>query len=196
MDATRSPRRDSFLAAALLCAAACAHAQTAAGPNADSSVYLQYGWQGSSKAYGIGATRDWPRAWSWGVGPGRLSGYWEADAQYWKFPAAADGRSTLTKLGKFELAPIFRFRGDDGRSPWFVDAGIGLTLTTHLYRTERKRASTAFNFGDQIAVGWLFGPTQAHELALRFEHMSNASIKEPNPAINFYQLRYAYHFGD
>lgn len=183
------------LAAATLLAGSAASAQTAAGPSADSSVFIQYGKGiGSSKAYGIGATRDWPGA--YGLGSFSVSGYWQAGAEWWKFDPASDGSSSRTKLGKFELTPVFRLRGDNGRSPWFVDAGIGLTYTTHLYRTEDKAASTRFNFGDQVAAGYLFGPNQAHELALRFEHMSNAGIKQPNPAINFYQLRYSYHFGD
>jgi hypothetical protein len=39
-----------------------------------------------------------------------------------------------------------------------------------------------------------FGPADEDEIALRVQHYSNGGIKQPNPGINFLQLRYAHRF--
>jgi hypothetical protein len=75
-----------------------------------------------------------------------------------------------------------------------MEGGVGITFTTTLYETERKRFSTSFNFGDHIAVGRNFGERREHEISLRIEHFSNAGIKHPNPGENFLQIRYSYRF--
>jgi lipid A 3-O-deacylase len=136
--------------------------------------------------------------WNWGreleVGAARFTGHWEASLSQWSYPVA-DVRSTvgLIQLG---LIPVFRWRPNAGVSPWFVEAGVGATLTTVAYQTDRKRFSTRFNFGDHVAVGRSFGRGagrgRAHELSLRWEHFSNAGIRQPNPGENFVQLRYLY----
>ena len=40
----------------------------------------------------------------------------------------------------------------------------------------------------------MFGEQKLNEISLRFEHHSNAAIKQPNPGENFLQLRYARRF--
>jgi len=76
----------------------------------------------------------------------------------------------------------------------FFEGGVGVTFTTNVYETDRKRFSTSFNFGDHLALGRNFGARREHELSLRFEHYSNAGIKHPNPGENFVQLRYLRRF--
>ena len=63
-----------------------------------------------------------------------------------------------------------------------------------MYRTPEKRFSTAFNFHDMLGVGYSFGADRAEEVGVRFVHYSNAGIREPNPGINFLQLRYGRRF--
>jgi hypothetical protein len=63
-----------------------------------------------------------------------------------------------------------------------------------LYRTDHKEFSTRFNFYDTIGIGRSFGDHRQHEVSLRWAHVSNAGIKEPNPGENFIQLRYARQF--
>jgi lipid A 3-O-deacylase len=63
-----------------------------------------------------------------------------------------------------------------------------------LYNTPTKQFSTRFNFVDNIGVGRSFGAQRQRELDLRVVHMSNGSIKHPNPGENFLQLRYAVMF--
>ncbi len=154
------------------------------------SVFLQAGTTGSTHGLTAGATWDWARQWP--LGNGRVTGYWEASASEWSYPSA-DGRRTAW-LGQVGLVPVFRYRPDDGASPWFFEAGVGLTVTTSLYETDRKRFSTSFNFSDHLALGRNFGQHSEHELSLRVQHFSNGGIKRPNPGEDFFQVRYAYRF--
>lgn len=154
-----------------------------------SSVFGQLGTVRSTRSASVGATWDWSPSWSFG--PGHLGGYWEASAALWSYRAIEGDRKELAQLS---AKPVFRYSFDGAASPWFVEAGVGLTLTSRVYHTERKQFSTAFNFGDHLAVGRSFGEGGNQELALRVEHFSNGSIKQPNPGETFLQLRYAYRF--
>ena len=155
---------------------------------APSAVFLQAGNAGHTRQLTAGLRWDWARQWR--LGPGRLSGSNEGSLSAWSYQDG-DGRRTAW-LGQLGVIPVFRYRPSDGGSPWFVEGGVGVTLTTTVYQTQHKRFSTRFNFGDHIAAGRNFGPARAHELALRIEHYSNAGIRRPNPGENFIQLRYAY----
>ncbi len=183
-------RRVLAALAALAWASLCdvASAQDSLTP---SSVFLQFGTAtNTTHEAAVGLTWDWRR--HWGFGSGRLGGYWEGSISQWSYPAM-DERSTAT-LSQVGVIPVFRYRPDDGGSPWFAEAGVGLTLTTTLYETDQKKFSSSFNFGDHLAVGRNFGNARTQEVALRVEHFSNAGIKRPNPGENFLQLRYAYRF--
>ena len=72
-----------------------------------------------------------------------------------------------------------------------MEVGIGANLLFPIYQTHDKRFSTAFNFGDHLAIGYRHGN---REFALRLQHFSNAGIKYPNPGEDFIQLRYAFHY--
>lgn len=154
------------------------------------AAFVQLGVAQSTHQVAAGLDWDWDSHWA--LGGGRLSGYWEVSVSGWSYPTV-DGRRSAW-LGQFGLVPVLRYRFDDGASPWFVEGGIGLTVTTTLYESERKRFYSNFNFGDHIAVGRSFGAQNQHELALRLEHFSNAGIKRPNPGENFIELRYTQRF--
>lgn len=47
---------------------------------------------------------------------------------------------------------------------------------------------------DSLGLGVSLGAQRQHELLLRLQHVSNAGLKQPNPGLNFLQLRYALHF--
>lgn len=132
----------------------------------------------------------WPWAWRRPAGGGELTAITEAYVSYWKARAAV-GRQSFTQIG---LVPLVRWRPDQGRSAWFGEAGIGVSTMDRLYNTPSKQFSTRFNFVDTIGVGRSFGAQRQHELGLRVVHMSNASIKRPNPGENFLQVRYAVMF--
>lgn len=153
-----------------------------------SSLFAQYGVADSTRELTAGATWDW--AWSKPFATGRLTGYWESSVSRWSY----EGERKATWLGKLEVTPVFRYRPNNGDSPWFGEAAIGLTLTTTLYATNRKSFSTRFNFGDHVAIGRNFGEDGRYEVALRIEHLSNAGIQHPNPGENFVQVRLSYRF--
>jgi lipid A 3-O-deacylase len=92
------------------------------------------------------------------------------------------------------LVPLVRLRLDHGRSPWFMEGGIGVSVMDNLYRNHGKEFSTRFNFVDVFAVGRSLGADRRSEVSLRVAHISNANLKQPNPGENFLQLRYAVKF--
>jgi hypothetical protein len=57
-----------------------------------------------------------------------------------------------------------------------------------------RRFSTAFQFGDHLAIGYRFGGKGQYDLSWRFQHLSNGGIKQPNDGIDFFQARFQYHF--
>jgi lipid A 3-O-deacylase len=132
----------------------------------------------------------WPWSWRRDVGPVELTGLTEAYVSHWSVRGASE-RQALTQLG---VLPLLRLRFDGGRSAWFVEGGIGVSVMDKIYRTQAKEFSTSFNFTDAVGVGRSFGADRRHELSLRFSHISNGGIREPNPGENFLQLRYAVMF--
>jgi lipid A 3-O-deacylase len=133
----------------------------------------------------------WPWDWRTAFAGGEVTGQTEAYISHWSAEAIGGGRQSLTQLG---LVPVLRLRFDQGRSNWFVEAGIGVSWLDKIYRTPDKRTSTAGNFHDMLGVGRSFGPNRDRELSLRYVHFSNADIKKPNPGVDFLQLRYAVKF--
>lgn len=148
----------------------------------------------------VGVARDahtvvvgaaWAWAWQHELSPGRASGYWEASFGRWSTEPDHAARSSAW-VTQFGLTPVLRWEPKAWGERWFVEAGIGANLVLPVYRSRDKRFSTAFNFGDHVALGFRFGERYRHELALRVQHFSNAGIKHPNPGENFVQIRYAF----
>lgn len=173
--------------AAALLAAAPAHAQSV---DATPSIYLQGGTAPhNTDTVTLGATLPWS-SWQKELWGGQLRGYWDIYVSRWSFDGIA-GYDRATVLG---VTPTLRLRPDQGRSAWFWEAGVGATVADKRYLTTDKDFSTRFNFASHLGVGVNLGAQRQHEIALRFQHVSNAGIKKPNPGENFVQLRYAYHF--
>lgn len=141
-------------------------------------------------AYSATAGLIWPWSWRREALGGEFSGNTEVYASYWNGRTEA-GRRGFTQVG---IVPMLRYRFSQGRSSWFMEAGIGLSGMDTLYRTEEKQFSSSFNFVDVVAVGHSFGAQRRQEVSLRATHYSNAGLKKPNPGENFVQLRYAAKF--
>lgn len=141
-------------------------------------------------AYSVTAGVLWPWSWRRDFGHTELSGVTEAYVSQWSARGASE-RHGFTQLG---LLPVVRMRLDGGSSPWFLEGGIGVSYMDNLYRSTNKEFSTRFNFMDVVGVGRSLGPDRRREVSLRFSHISNGGIKEPNPGENFLQLRYAFMF--
>jgi lipid A 3-O-deacylase len=154
------------------------------------SLYVQPGLAQEAQMLVVGATWDW--RWHRDFVIGRLSGYWEASFGRWNSDDGPDGGSAwVTQIG---VTPVLRLYPHSWGGRWFVEGGIGGNFLLPIYRSESKRFSTAFNFGDHLAIGRRFGHGDRHELALRIQHFSNAGIRKPNPGEDFLQLRYSRRF--
>ena len=140
----------------------------------------------------ISIDRDW--SWSRGLVNGwYLTGYWEAGVGYWKGRKGSTGNDSLFAISAI---PVFRLQQQDynkGEVKPYIDLAVGFYL---LSRTSigDKDISTSFQFGDHVGAGLRFGSRGEFEIGYRFEHISNASIKTPNPGINFHMLRFMYRF--
>ncbi|MDM0001069.1 acyloxyacyl hydrolase [Variovorax sp. J22P240] len=154
------------------------------------SAYVQAGAGDDVASATIGVTWDlpWRLENDWGL----WEGYLDFSLGRWRISrsAAWSGRHEVTQVG---ITPVIRLR-PRGWSHFFFEAGIGANWIFPIYGNGSRRFSTAFNFGDHLALGWQFGAALEQEVTLRLQHFSNAGIKHPNPGENFVQLRYAYRF--
>jgi lipid A 3-O-deacylase len=168
---------------------ALAGCMAAGSATAVDGVALEFG-QGNSTDMGrIGLQWSWNKQWfkgdQWHVG-----GFWDLSLGHWRRDNTLPGQNdSITEIG---LTPTLRLQRNDGTGP-YAEAGIGFHL---LSRTSLgpKRFSTAFQFGDHLGIGYRFGAKGALDLGLRYQHLSNASIKRPNNGINFTQVRLQYWF--
>lgn len=153
--------------------------------------------EGGRALYDRGRTDAWAVGivvpWSWSdLGPANgLSFAWDLFASHWRAPSLKSGDRDYVQFGGIAT---LRYRFDGGDSPWFAEAGLGGTVMNHLYRTPEREFSTTFQFTEVLGLGRSFGTRGEHELSVRLQHFSNASIKDPNPGANFARLRYLYRF--
>lgn len=99
------------------------------------------------------------------------------------------GRSkSITDVG---LTPVLRWQKNVNEGI-FGEIGVGLNYMSDYYNNGGKVASTRFQFGDHIGIGYKF--SNSMEISLKFQHFSNAGIKQPDPAINFTTVKVAYAF--
>lgn len=137
----------------------------------------------------VGVQWDWKKRWFQGT-DWHLGGYWDIAAGYWRRGDARPGeREELFDIG---LTPVLRIQPNGLAGP-YAEAGIGMHLLSHSSIGD-KRMSTAFQFGDHLGIGYRFGAKGSYDLGYRFQHLSNGSIKRPNPGINFHQIRLQYNF--
>jgi hypothetical protein len=89
-----------------------------------------------------------------------------------------------------------RFIRSEGTTRPFVEAGLGVRLLSGPTISRTCTLSSALQFADMVGVGAQFGSHQQNQAGFRFQHLSNASIKDAEPGINFSQLYLQYNFGD
>ncbi|SFM72655.1 lipid A 3-O-deacylase [Variovorax sp. OV329] len=121
----------------------------------------------------------------------RTDFYWDVFGSGWRAPSTTDGRRNYLQLG---VIATLRYRFDEGRSPWFADAGFGISTMDHHYQTPSREFSTDFQFTEALGLGFNFGEHRQYELSMRLQHVSNGGIREPNPGENFVRLRGSYLF--
>jgi hypothetical protein len=122
------------------------------------------------------------------VNPLRVAAQWNSRWRwlYWdlSFGGWTGGHGRVYDLGFTPTARV-------GRSP-YLEAGLGAHVLSDLDVGAGSDFSTRFQFGDHLGVGMRFGH---YDLGLRFQHLSNGGLRNPNPGINFLILRLQYHLG-
>ncbi|HEX2544116.1 MAG TPA: acyloxyacyl hydrolase [Ramlibacter sp.] len=120
-----------------------------------------------------------------------LTAHTELLVNQWRYDALGGGHASLTQL---VLLPTLRINFSQGRSPWYLELGIGASWMNKSYVTPDKQFSTRWNFYDVLGVGYKFGADKRHEIGLRYVHISNGGVRKPNPGEDFLQLRYVQRF--
>ena len=92
------------------------------------------------------------------------------------------------------MTPVVRFIKDTGAVRPYIEAGAGVRGLSQSRINDGYDLSSALQFAEVVGVGAQFGSRQQYEVGLRFQHISNAGIKRPNPGINFSQLYLQYNF--
>jgi lipid A 3-O-deacylase len=105
--------------------------------------------------------------------------YWDAVLGTWD-----SDTGSLVDVG---LTPVFRYAPAE-HGP-YAEGGIGVHILSETDISSAIDFSTQFQFGSHLGAGYRFN---RYDLSLRLQHLSNAGIKNPNPGINFLQLRLQY----
>ncbi len=131
--------------------------------------------------------------WSWRSsalrGGGVLSGATEVSVGQWSTVVGAPpGAAAREHVVQWAVMPVARWRPQQGRSAWYLEAGLGLSLHDRTYRVERVHQGSRWNFQEELALGRSVGEGQA--LSLRLSHMSNAGLHKPNPGETWWSLRW------
>lgn len=121
----------------------------------------------------------------------RLGGNWgrlditgEFGVAYWW----AHSGGYRANVWQFIATPMLRWWITDR---FYVEGGVGPSIFTHTQFAD-KNISTAFQFADQIGLGYQL--TKNSRFGLRYSHFSNANIKTPNPGLDVTQISYTYQF--
>jgi hypothetical protein len=177
--------------ATALSLAAVAHAAQAADTAVDrtnslvpDAVFAQLGRASETTTITAGAQWNWNRRRHLGA-CALVTAYGELALGHWRADRGG-GHAIVTQVG---FTPVLRCWPSGSTTGWFVEGAIGVNALTPIYRTRDKRFSTAFNFGDHIALGYRMPQGRHWEWLLRLQHFSNAGIDHPNPGENFVQLR-------
>jgi hypothetical protein len=116
----------------------------------------------------------------------QLDRTWTARVMTWN---AEHPRPFGKHLWDASLMPTLRLseRRFEGGQP-FVEAAIGAHLLSATVLDNRP-LSTAFQFGEQLAVGVRIPGRVPVTFSVRAEHVSNGGIKQPNSGVTFAAFR-------
>jgi lipid A 3-O-deacylase len=139
----------------------------------------------------LGAQWNWQKSWP-ARGGWNITGFWDALIGHWHGRESVAQNRNIVEVGG---GPVFRLSPASSASVLpFLEYGFGFRLLSRTRINRDREFSTAFQFANHIGAGVRFGPDRRYDLMLRFQHISNASIKKPNDGINLSEVRLAYHF--
>jgi lipid A 3-O-deacylase len=128
---------------------------------------------------------------SWEVWGAHLSASAVAKAQDWD---GREARLNDKKVWDVSFTPTLRLRSQ--RSDWqpYAELGLGIHLLSRVRINENRTFSTAFQFGEFLGMGVVFGSRRQWDLSAHVEHVSNGGIREPNAGITFGAVILQYRF--
>ena len=120
----------------------------------------------------------------WAGEESRLSGYWEAAANYWD---ADDG-----ELYAVSFSPVLAFYFGARGNRWqpYIEGGIGAAFLSDTSLAGRE-FSTSFQFENRLGIGLRGERIDFH---VRYLHYSNADIEEPNNGMDSFVAGIAVRF--
>jgi lipid A 3-O-deacylase len=152
-------------------------------------------WTGVGIAEHHTSTVDTALVWDphirfWNVGDWNMALLGELHAAWFHNSEGEDPRD----LGAFGATPVFRCGKTEGALRPYFEAGVGIRFLTGTELNDSYHISTSFQFADMVGAGVAFGEKGQYQVGYRFQHISNASIKRPNPGIDFHQIYFGYMF--
>lgn len=142
---------------------------------------LQYGYHSKYQRFGL--AYETPRLWSHAFDNSRLDLSVELGVGYWK----AD-RHEPDNMWQVAVVPMLRWWPED---TYYFELGVGPSLLSRAHFAG-KELSTRFQFSSHIGGGIVVD--DVHRFGLRYTHVSNASIKRPNPGLDLIEASYTYQF--
>jgi lipid A 3-O-deacylase len=148
-------------------------------------VIIDAGRGNGIQFYGVGTNvferEDIYPQWGW-----QLDRTWTARVMYWN---AEHPQPFGKHLWDASFIPTLRLseRRFEAAQP-FVEAGIGAHLLSAT-ALDNRSLSTAFQFGEQLAVGIRIPGRVPLTFSVRAEHVSNGRIKQPNSGVTFASFR-------
>ena len=139
-------------------------------------------------AFGVGA-RIGPERTLWTGESWRVDHDWKFRIARWGSHRAESRAKSLWDFGAYQSLRILPLA--TGTFVPFAEGALGMHVLTHA-RIGDRAISTAFQFGQHLAVGARFGERHAYSLAVRAEHVSNANIKRPNDGVSFFGFEFQY----
>ncbi|TWG87077.1 lipid A 3-O-deacylase PagL [Cupriavidus gilardii J11] len=172
----------------LLCLALVAPA-TAAW--ADPTVQIGYGTDSRADVRKVDIAFGWDSGLGWGNPDGlRLGLSYELNVARW------DSTSDNNPRNPWEIGaqPVVRLAYQRYRWVPFLELSVGVRLISETRSSDNHAYSTAFQFSDTAGVGVAFGKDQRFAVGYRYQHISNAGIKKPNPGTDFHSAYLRYRF--
>lgn len=154
------------------------------------SVSFELGTGNKSRMARLGLQWAWGGKW-WQSGGSHVGGYSDLTLAHWHGNRSQDIPGNTQNLLAIGLTPVFRLQSNSLKG-WYAEVGIGAHYLSELYDNNGRKFSTKFQFGEHIGVGYVFQNNL--DLGLKIQHLSNGSIKNPNPGVNFAIIRASHPF--
>ena len=146
----------------------------------------------STDLWRAGLQWNWKQQWftarSWTLGA-----YWDLQAGRWSAPLRPG--QPQQEVWDIAITPVFRLeRNARTALVPYVEAAIGFHLLSDQQVNSKRIFGTHFQYGDHLGFGVRFGERYRYDAGVRLQHLSNGGLDEPNPGINFVELRLAYRY--